>query len=683
MERMLPLRTSSLAWTVPLLALVLAATLPVRAQAQFGPSPVLLRVVDQNGQELTGSVVRLVGTEQSWQTPATAMLDFGPQLVTIEPAFQGAMFPGGWVLPGAPNGLQRDEFLFVDGSPELVITWQTAQVAMNVVDPAAAAIPGGAWGFEGDGAFYAPGTVTAPITDENVYPSLAGASKDGWRFAVRTAFDGQAIDLTRAEAREVDGATTGLAFEWRQSTCNMGVVDGTGAPIRGATWTMFGHTFAAGDAITLPTTDESLYPTLAGALAAGFPTSLFTNTPSGTGNATFEVNADGSLAPAFVSINGGSFGLRCGVDPFPPITNGTLDGTVLADGKPMPGVSVALHDANGATRVTLSDAVGGFVFVEVPQGAAMVEITVPTGFHTLEPKTGQIATTIVAGATTTVQFEIESDVAPPPVVNVPETANYWRREVRAALRGRGHHDESFADMSVNYPQAIFDQFANNADPVRVQGVTQVDPDGSGPLPAGRLTLTDMDQTIDPLVASPLNDAKQQLLVILLNVVSGRLSLNLVVDPQGTTLAQEIRILAGMINDGKAANDRLARNHGERINAGLAVNARPRTGLSGDELAVGDAGSPDETLSAPAVSALTATRAAGSGIQFAIALPASGHVSLDVYDIAGRHVTRLYEGDAPAGTTGVTWSRGSARPGVYFARLLAADGAHSVKVVAGN
>jgi hypothetical protein len=675
MERMLPLRTSSLAWTVPLLALVLAATLPVRAQAQ--PSPVLLRVVDQNGQELTGSVVRLVGTEQSWQTPATAMLDFGPQLVTVEPAFQGSMFPGGWVLPGAPNGLQRDEFLFVDGSPELVILWQTAQVAINVVDQASAPVSGGAWGFEGGGAFFAPGTVTAPITDENVYGSLAGPSRDGWRFAVRTAFDGQAIDLTRAEAREVDGATTGLSFEWRQSTCNMGVVDDTGAPIRGATWTMFGHTFAAGDAITLPTTDESLYPTLAGALAAGIPTSLFTNTPSGTGNATFEVNADGSLAPAFVSINGGSFGLRCGVDPFPPITTGTLDGTVLADGKPMAGVSVALHDANGATRVTLSDAVGGFLFVDTPEGAAMVEITVPAGFHTLEPKSGQIATTIVAGATTTVQFEIESDVAPPPVVNEPETANYWRREVRAALRGRGHHDETFENMSENYPQAIFDQFANaETDPVKVQGVTQVDPDGSGPLPATRLTLTDMDQTINPLVASTLSDAKRELLVILLNVVSGRLSLNLVVDSQGTTLAQEIRILAGMINDAKAANDRLARNHAERINAGLAVNTRPGMSLTGDDLAISDAGSPGSA-------SLTATRAAGAGVQFAIALPASGHVSLDVYDIAGRHVARLYEGDAPAGTTGVTWSRGSARPGVYFARLLAADGAHTAKAVMGN
>jgi hypothetical protein len=221
MDRMLPLRF------LTVVGLVLG--LATAAQAQPGPGgPVLLRVVDQNGQELTGSKVSLVGTEQSWETPATADLGFGPQLLTVEPAFQGAMFPNGWMRPGAPNGLSRDEFVFADGSPELVIVWNTAQVAMNVVDPAQAVIAGGAWGFEGDGNWFAPGTVTAPITDESVYSSMAGPSRDGWRFAVRTAFDGQAIDLTRAEAREVDGSTTSLSFECRQSACTMGVVDGTG-----------------------------------------------------------------------------------------------------------------------------------------------------------------------------------------------------------------------------------------------------------------------------------------------------------------------------------------------------------------------------------------------------------------------------------------------------------------------
>jgi hypothetical protein len=441
---------------------------------------------------------------------------------------------------------------------------------------------------------------------------------------------------------------------------------------------MFGHTFAAGDAITLPTTDESVYPTLGGTLAAGLPATLFTNTPSGTGDATFEVNADGSLSPAFVSVNGGSFGLRCGVAPFPPIVNGTLDGTVLADGKSLPGVGVTLLDANGGTRNATTDAVGGFVFTEVPQGAATVTIAVPAGYHALKPANGQVVTSVTAGATTTVGFEIESDAPPPPTVNTPENAAYWRKEVRAALRGHGRHDETLADMSVNYPQAIFDQFANAAkDPVKVEGVTQVDPDGAGPQPARRLNLTDMGATIDPLIASALSDAKRELLVILLNVVSGRLSLNLVVDSQGTTLAQEIRILANMINDGSALNDRIAHHRAALINAGRSAQPRPGMRTQVASLAID---SPEE---APAAAALTAMRIPGAGARFTIALTEPGHVTLDLYDVTGRRIARLYEGEASAGTTGITWSRGSARPGVYFARMIAPDGAHTAKLVMGQ
>jgi len=690
MERMLPPRTRSLVGAAALCALALVLTPPGRAEAQpgpGGPSPVTIHVVDQNGQELTGSVVRLVGTSSEWQTPADAMLDFGPQLFNIEPAFQGTMFAGGWARPTATNGLSRDEFVFVDGTPVLTIVWNTAQVALDIADQGNAAVPGAAWGFAGEGVFYAPGTVTAPITDESVYSTMQGASLGGWNFAARAAFDGQAIDLTRNETREVTDGMTSLSFEWRQSTCNMGVVDATGTPIRGATWTMFGHTFAAGDAITLPATDASLYPTLAGAFAAGIPASLFTNTADGTGAATFAVLADGSLAPAFAPVGGSNYGLRCGVSAFPPITTGTLDGTVLADGKPRPGVTVTLTDILGATRTAVSDAVGGFVFPNVEQGSAVVVIAVPAGLHAVNPASGQWNVNVAAEATTTVQFTMESDVAPPPVANTPETWNYWRKEVRAALRGKGAHSESFADMSGNFPQAIFDQFAHApTDPVVVEGVTQVDPDGSGPTAPERLMLADMSGTLDKTgISSALEDARRELLVILLNVVSHRLSLNLVIDAQGTTLDQEIHRLAAMINDGLRTNDRRAANHGAWINSGRAGGRHngARTHGMGESLAYGDLAGEEQTLMgdpARATAALTAMRSSGAGVRFTITLPAPGPATLDLYDVAGRHVARLWEGETPAGVTAVTWPRGSARPGVYFARLISADGVDNAKVV---
>jgi hypothetical protein len=206
-------------------------------------------------------------------------------------------------------------------------------------------------------------------------------------------------------------------------------------------------------------------------------------------------------------------------------------------------------------------------------------------------------------------------------------------------------------MSVNYPQAIFDQFANNADPVRVQGVTQVDPDGAGPQPARRLTLAEMDATADPSSSSSNASAKKELLVVLLNVVSGRLSLDLVVDAQGTTLAQQIRILAALINGNTAANDRRAHDVAACINAGHAADSRLHMGLD----AMTDPGTTEVTAS------LTVARESGSRIRFTIALMSPGPVTLDLYDVSGRHVTQVYRGDAPAGETAVSWSRGSVRP----------------------
>jgi len=109
---------------------------------------------------------------------------------------------------------------------------------------------------------------------------------------------------------------------------------------------------------------------------------------------------------------------------------------------------------------------------------------VPSGFHAVDPASGSRTVVVVAEATVRADFAIAADdVTPPPpppptYVNVPETWNYWSREARAAQRGHGGHSETFKDMRDTYPTRIFEQFAQHAtDPVRVQGVTQIDPDG--------------------------------------------------------------------------------------------------------------------------------------------------------------------------------------------------------------
>jgi hypothetical protein len=69
-------------------------------------------------------------------------------------------------------------------------------------------------------------------------------------------------------------------------------------------------------------------------------------------------------------------------------------------------------------------------------------------------------------------------------------------------------------------------------------------------------------------------------------------------------------------------------------------------------------------------------------------PVAGDVTLDVLDIAGRHVARLRSGASPAGPQRATWDGRGERgarvaPGVYLARLLTPVGAATTSIVRAN
>src|SRR5687768_11479567 len=88
---------------------VASTVIPDLAHAQ--PIAYHVRVVDQNGLTLAGSLVRVEGVTADVTTPGTITLDPGPHLFVIQPALQGAAFPGGSLMPAGPaNGLSRNEF---------------------------------------------------------------------------------------------------------------------------------------------------------------------------------------------------------------------------------------------------------------------------------------------------------------------------------------------------------------------------------------------------------------------------------------------------------------------------------------------------------------------------------------------------------------------------------------------
>ncbi|HEX8385998.1 MAG TPA: T9SS type A sorting domain-containing protein, partial [Rubricoccaceae bacterium] len=64
------------------------------------------------------------------------------------------------------------------------------------------------------------------------------------------------------------------------------------------------------------------------------------------------------------------------------------------------------------------------------------------------------------------------------------------------------------------------------------------------------------------------------------------------------------------------------------------------------------------------------------VRVTTALDVAGEATLDVFDVRGRRVARLFAGARPAGTQTVTFDTGRLAPGVYTVRLAAGGGATS-------
>jgi aminopeptidase N len=121
---------------------------------------------------------------------------------------------------------------------------------------------------------------------------------------------------------------------------------------------------------------------------------------------------------------------------------------------------------------------------------------------------------------------------------------------------------------------------------------------------------------------------------------------------------------------------------------IDVDAQP-TGLSFDpynwilkDVTEVSTGAPS---GAPALSLSVPANPTGPDARLSFTLPASGRVDLRIYDVAGRLVRTLVDGELPAGGRSVVWDgravTGSrAASGVYFVRLGTAEGSVSRKLV---
>jgi hypothetical protein len=281
--------------------------------------PVALRVVDQNDAEIPASTVVIDGMG-TFTTGTTVDLPEGSFSVTLCPRRNGQMGQGYY--------LQRSDRMEIFPSTTVVrFEWISSQVTIDVVDQSGRPIPGSAaliWTGILD-ATPTPLTVTLPITDESLYPTMGGILKDGYAVSVipgRNGSAGSAYYLAREEKVEVLPSPRSYDLIWASTQCPIHVVDQYGFDAPGSRLALGGISYQTGTIFRLPVTDNATYPSISGLFADGYQILLEPGDTSGSGTFQFEVLPGGAFDPPLVTISGKSYGLRCFLNEAPTVDAG-------------------------------------------------------------------------------------------------------------------------------------------------------------------------------------------------------------------------------------------------------------------------------------------------------------------------------------------------------------------------
>jgi hypothetical protein len=244
-----------------------------------------------------------------------------------------------------------------------------------------------------------------------------------------------------------------------------------------------------------------------------------------------------------------------------------------------------------------------------------------------------------------------------PITAQPRSMGYWKHQVNVHLTNKGHAQESLSAL-LGYIGLLVQHFNENI----VNPVIIYQPAGGT---QDQLTQLRQLLTLNQ-GATMLDRAKQQLLSLLLNVVSGKISQTEVISDNGATVAQAITHSHDLIVDGMTSNDESAKticdliNNGQRVPSGT-VPADTRMVTYRRQSVAGER--PTE---------MTLGKLAPHPVRGAftveLALPADGDATLEVFDITGRRVFQR-ELSLGAGRHQVQIEQGATLPaGAYMLRL---------------
>jgi hypothetical protein len=335
------------------------------------------------------------------------------------------------------------------------------------------------------------------------------------------------------------------------------------------------------------------------------------------------------------------------------------------------GITVDLFLANAEGNQTLiastaTNASGQFMFGNLGIGNYEVVIVTPLGY--LADANSKPAVVNETGINFAVDFALTCQA----ITAEPRTIGYWKHQVNCYLTGKGQPQETLSAMA-SYIDLILVHFNQNiTNPVII-----FVPDGDDGLQNLDKELRKLDQLLTVNKAGTMLDrAKQQMVALLLNVVSGKIAQTQVISPNGATVSQAITYANDLMLSGILANEETAKTIADMINNGqtvpsgmIPVDTRVityRNRPAGDE-------SVEFRLDAPAPNP-----SRGGPVSIGFALGRADRVDLRLFDVSGRMVKTLASGSFGAGPYRLTWdgtsdSGARVQPGVYFYRLVTEEG----------
>ncbi len=351
---------------------------------------------------------------------------------------------------------------------------------------------------------------------------------------------------------------------------------------------------------------------------------------------------------------------------------GQVTGACNGQTSGLQGVTVdVFRDDSQGTDVLVAtiatDAQGNYRFDDLALGAYTVGIVLPLGYTTASASQ-EVALTTPDGLVAAQPFSFNCQVN----AAQPRGIGYWKHQVNVYLTGKGRAEETLAEL-LHYTDELVVHFNENlVNPVivYVSGATNTN---------DKLLQLQQLLTVNR-GGTTLDRAKQEILSLLLNVVSGKINQTEQISDNGATVSQAITYSHDLIVDGDPGNDPTAQAIGELINGGQRVPSGmvPAT----TRVITYDRRPTPTEPHAPVALRLgpIAPNPATLDATLTFALPSDAPAMLEIHDLAGRLIARQQVGSRGVGIHTFRLAEvGRLRPGIYLVRLIQAGVVKSLRL----